>query len=108
MHRKIGTGNFESILLQNDSDSEHIVAPGTSALRRKLVQVKLVVSRKFLGVNLEHAIWARRDGDVCREADSGGHHETIVVVCVFPDQVDASWSAKDTRGTAKKFVEFFS
>ena len=86
-----------SAAAQHSGDSDHIVDPCLIALLRKIVEIEFETPGKLLRLQYELAISARRNSSVRRKADCGRHHEAIVVVGVFADEVDASGGSKDAR-----------
>src|SRR5262245_50821686 len=69
-------------------------------------QIELDAFGEILGIDRELAVVARRQGDPGRKADRDGHNETVIVVGVFADQVDASGGAINAGVTAIRTPEF--
>src|SRR5262245_2416013 len=69
-------------------------------------KIELDAFGEILGIDRELAVIARRQGDPGRKADRGGHDESVIVVGVLADQVDASGGAIYARVTAIRASEF--
>src|ERR1700686_5881083 len=92
-------------LSKDADDSEHVVAPRTGALFGQVVEIKLEVDGKFFRAHYELAIRPLGDCHICRKTDGGGHYETVVVVGVFADQVDATGSAEHPGMITEEFLK---
>src|SRR5215475_3664745 len=69
-------------------------------------KIELDAFGEILGIDRELAVIARRQGDPGRKADRGGHDESVIVVGVLADQVDAPGGAINARVTAIQPPEF--
>ena len=63
------------------------------ALRRKMIKMDTGLTRRVSRVDDQSAVGARFDCHPASQVDGGGHDVAVVVVRVFPDQVNASGSA---------------
>src|SRR5580704_17853550 len=82
---------------QNDRDSQHVVAPSSGASLREIIQVKCEMSGKLLGLDKQVAVLSGRHSNAGAKTNSAGHHKTLVVVGMFPNQIDATRRAEDGR-----------
>jgi hypothetical protein len=65
-----------------------------------MIEVELVFARKIPRRDADLAVGARAGGDVSRKIDRARHDETVIVIRMFADQIDASGRAKDARRPA--------
>ena len=72
---------------QHAGHARHIIAPMFS--REKLIfsQIDFDALGKIFGIDQQSAIVSRRDANPDIKVDSGWHHQAIVVIRVFADQV---------------------
>src|SRR5262249_22991124 len=58
------------------------------------------------GAHMQSAIWTRTGRDPGVKADRRRHHETVVIVRMFADQVDTAGSTEDRRTRAIRAFKF--
>ena len=105
MHEQVRAMKFVPTLPKHAGDAEHVVAPGTGALLGQVVKVELEIAGEFFRVDRSAFDRARGDCDIGGESDGGGHDETVVVVGVFADQVDAAGRTEDSGTIAEALLE---
>src|SRR5579872_2484936 len=105
MHEQVRARKLEPAFPKNRSDPDHIVTPSADAAFGQMIEIEFELAGKFFGVNREPAILPRSNRHISRESNGRGHHEAVVVVGVFADQVDAAGCAEDLRTDSECFFE---
>src|SRR5882672_1822035 len=80
--------------LQHDGYSSHVITPVIS-WRDAILQIDLDRFGEIRGMQQELAVTAGSNSDPDVELDRGRHHETVVVVGVLANEVDATRSSAD-------------
>ena len=95
-----------AVALDEDiDDAADIVGPVAVAVRRAMAGRKAVFFQAVVGgQHADDVVTARGDGDLGGEADGAGQHETVVVVGVFADQVDAARGTDDVADLAAQVL----
>src|SRR5579885_3121339 len=96
MYEDVGSGEFESGLLQHRGDSEHVIAPLPLSVHRN-VEIEIKVAGKFRGANHELTIRSTTNTHVGREGNRCRHHKAVVVVGVLSDQIYAAGRTEYSR-----------
>ena len=91
--------------LQHGSDSTHEIGPLMLGRTSQLVERQIQRFREFFRAHMKRAIcaWAYRNPGI--EANRRRHHEPVVVVGVFTDQIDASGRTEDPRRHPKVLLK---
>jgi hypothetical protein len=77
-----------------------------SRARFATLQVGFGAIEKITGMDQQFAVLAGRDSNPSIGSDGRRHDETIVVVRMFSDQIDASRRTIDPWPSAKKLMKF--
>src|SRR5579883_2069268 len=77
-------------LIQGFRHPDDIVAPVLTAVGRYTVQLKLELARKVLRAYYQLAVSTGSRRDPGEKSNGRRHYESIVIVGVFPNQIDAS------------------
>jgi len=81
--------------LQHLDDAKNIVAPVSAGLAGRGSKVHFSGFAEVFGVNADGGVAARGDGGPAVEVNGGGENETLVVVGVFTNEIDATGSAEE-------------
>ena len=73
----------------------------TVAARRVAVEVEFGSVVEAFRSDDQHAVVARRDGDMGRQVNRRRHHKAIVIIGMLANQVDATRRAEDARRRAE-------
>ena len=90
--------------LQHDGYSSHVITPVIS-WRDAILQIDLDRFGEIRGMQQELAVTAGSNSDPDVEFDRGRHHETVVVVGVLANEVDATRSSVHARATTVTLAE---
>ena len=71
----------------------------------QLVEIEFKIAGEFFGVEDEFSIGTRGDCNIGGEGDGSGHDESVVVIGVFANQVDAAGRAENSGLIAEALLE---
>src|SRR6266702_4109402 len=77
-----------------------------SRAKLALLQIKFDALGKIVGIDQQSAIVSSRDTSPDIKVDRGWHHQALVVIRVFADQVHASWGTVNPRSRAIMLAKF--
>src|SRR6267378_7315565 len=91
--------------LQHDRNSGDVITPMIS-WRDAILQIYFHSFGEIRGMQYQLAVIAGSDSDPNVECDRSRHHETVVVVGMFPDKIHSARSPIDTCPAAVTLAEF--
>ncbi len=105
VYKQIRALKFVAALAKHVGNAEHVVAPRSGAGARQVVEIEFKIAGELFRVNDEFSVVAHGDCNIGREGNGGGHDESVVVVGVFANQVDAAGGAEDSGVIAESLLE---
>ena len=92
-------------LLEQHRHTDGVVAPGPSRAHLCAVKIGFGGIGNVFRIDDELSILTRSDGDPAGEVNRHRHYESLVVVGMLADQVDAAGRAIDAGNTAEAFAK---